>query len=78
MDISFIPHLARLAAGLGRLGFAVAPCEGTYFLTADYAPLGIEDGDGELCRRMTVEAVLNNSFGFGGHNASILAKRFVG
>ena len=29
-------------------------------------------------RQMKVEAVLNNSFGFGGHNASILAKRFVG
>jgi len=29
-------------------------------------------------RQMKVEAVLNNSFGFGGHNASILAKRFTG
>jgi 3-oxoacyl-[acyl-carrier-protein] synthase II len=29
-------------------------------------------------RQMKVEAVLNNSFGFGGHNASILAKKFVG
>ena len=29
-------------------------------------------------RQMKVETVLNNSFGFGGHNASILAKRFTG
>ena len=29
-------------------------------------------------REMKVDAVLNNSFGFGGHNASILAKKFAG
>ena len=29
-------------------------------------------------RQMKVNAVLNNSFGFGGHNASILAKKFLG
>lgn len=28
-------------------------------------------------RKMQVNAILNNSFGFGGHNATILAKRFV-
>jgi 3-oxoacyl-[acyl-carrier-protein] synthase II len=28
-------------------------------------------------RAMKVQAVLNNSFGFGGHNASILARKFV-
>jgi 3-oxoacyl-[acyl-carrier-protein] synthase II len=28
-------------------------------------------------RKMQVDAILNNSFGFGGHNATILAKRFV-
>jgi 3-oxoacyl-[acyl-carrier-protein] synthase II len=36
----------------------------------DYVP--------NTARPMTVQAVLNNSFGFGGHNASILAKKFVG
>ena len=36
----------------------------------DYVP--------NTARRMNVEAILNNSFGFGGHNASILAKKFVG
>ena len=36
----------------------------------DYAP--------NTARPMKVNAVLNNSFGFGGHNASILAKKFAG
>jgi len=36
----------------------------------DYVP--------NIARQMKVEAILNNSFGFGGHNAAILAKRFVG
>jgi 3-oxoacyl-[acyl-carrier-protein] synthase II len=29
-------------------------------------------------REMTVNAILNNSFGFGGHNATIVAKKFLG
>jgi 3-oxoacyl-[acyl-carrier-protein] synthase II len=29
-------------------------------------------------RPMPVNAIVNNSFGFGGHNASIVAKKFVG
>jgi 3-oxoacyl-[acyl-carrier-protein] synthase II len=29
-------------------------------------------------REMNVNAIINNSFGFGGHNASIAAKKFVG
>jgi 3-oxoacyl-[acyl-carrier-protein] synthase II len=29
-------------------------------------------------RELKVEAVLNNSFGFGGHNATVAARRFVG
>jgi len=36
----------------------------------DYVP--------NTAREMKVNAVINNSFGFGGHNASILAKKFVG
>jgi aspartate/methionine/tyrosine aminotransferase len=33
----------------------VVPCAGTYFITADVAPLGFAD-DVALCRTMTVEA----------------------
>ena len=29
-------------------------------------------------REMKIEAIANNSFGFGGHNATVIAKRFVG
>jgi 3-oxoacyl-[acyl-carrier-protein] synthase II len=36
----------------------------------DYVP--------NTARPMKVNAVVNNSFGFGGHNASIIAKKFVG
>ncbi|MGO8931028.1 MAG: beta-ketoacyl-ACP synthase II [Limisphaerales bacterium] len=36
----------------------------------DYVP--------NTAREMIVNAILNNSFGFGGHNASILAKKFLG
>jgi aspartate/methionine/tyrosine aminotransferase len=46
----------RFAAGLAGLGFAIAPCEGTYFITADVSPLRLNADDVELCRRMTVEA----------------------
>ncbi len=46
----------RLAGGLSRIGFDVAPCQGTYFITADAAPLRLNVDDVELCRIMTVEA----------------------
>ncbi|MGA9779689.1 MAG: beta-ketoacyl-ACP synthase II [Limisphaerales bacterium] len=36
----------------------------------DYVP--------NTAREMKINAVINNSFGFGGHNASIAAKKFVG
>ena len=36
----------------------------------DYVP--------NTAREMTVNAIVNNSFGFGGHNATVAAKRFVG
>jgi len=29
-------------------------------------------------RQMKVNAIVNNSFGFGGHNASLVAKKFNG
>jgi N-succinyldiaminopimelate aminotransferase len=46
----------RLASGLAKLGFSVAPCSGTYFVTVDFAPLGLAGTDVEICQRMTVEA----------------------
>ena len=36
----------------------------------DYVP--------NTARELTVNAIINNSFGFGGHNASIVAKKFAG
>ena len=36
----------------------------------DYVP--------HTAREMKIEAILNNSFGFGGHNATVVGKRFVG
>ncbi len=36
----------------------------------DYVP--------NTAREMTVNAIVNNSFGFGGHNASIVARKFLG
>jgi N-succinyldiaminopimelate aminotransferase len=46
----------RLAAGLAKIGFGIVPCAGTYFVTADVAPLGLPGTDAELCQRMTEEA----------------------
>ncbi len=46
----------RFAAGIAALGFGVAPCAGTYFITADVSPLRLNEDDVDLCKRMTVEA----------------------
>ncbi len=46
----------RLAAGLARAGFAVLPCHGSYFLDADFRPLGFTGDDVAFCRVMTAEA----------------------
>ncbi len=46
----------RLSAACAGLGFGVVPCAGTYFLTLDVAPLGLDTDDVALARRMTVEA----------------------
>lgn len=48
--------------------------------------INVEDQDAECAidcakegaREMSINAVLNNSFGFGGHNATIAAKKFAG
>ena len=46
----------RLAEGCAHLGAGVIPCKGTYFLTLDMAPLGLDGDDAALAKRMTVEA----------------------
>ncbi|MHA1113570.1 MAG: aminotransferase, partial [Alphaproteobacteria bacterium] len=45
-----------LRAGLERIGFAPAVCDGTYFLNVDFRPLGFDGTDEEFCRHITVEA----------------------
>lgn len=47
----------RLLAGLRAAGFAAEPCEGSYFLVADFTPLGWNGGDdAAFCRYLTAEA----------------------
>ena len=46
----------RFAAGLARIGFGVIDCQGTYFITADIAPLGFDGDDTAFCRHITINA----------------------
>jgi aspartate/methionine/tyrosine aminotransferase len=46
----------RLKAGLQGIGFAVADCAGTYFLNADFRPLGFNGSDEDFCRHITGKA----------------------
>jgi aspartate/methionine/tyrosine aminotransferase len=46
----------RLAKHCAALGPGVIPCQGTYFLTLDLGPLGLDGDDAALAKRMTVEA----------------------
>jgi len=45
-----------LGGGLTELGFEVLPCDGTYFITTDFRPLGFNGDDVEFCRHITTEA----------------------
>jgi aspartate/methionine/tyrosine aminotransferase len=45
-----------LAAGLAALGFGVLPSRGSYFITADFRPVGFAGGDVSFCRTLTEEA----------------------
>ena len=40
----------RLSAGLARLGFGVLEARGSYFVTADFSPLGFAGDDVAFCR----------------------------
>ena len=46
----------RFGAGLKEIGFAVVDCAGTYFISADFRPLGFNGDDVEFCTHITVEA----------------------
>ena len=46
----------RFAEGLNEIGFGVVDCAGTYFISADFRPLGFNGGDVEFCKHITVEA----------------------
>jgi len=46
----------RLADGLRAVGFDVLPCRGSYFLTADFRPLGFAGDDVAFCRYLTEQA----------------------
>ena len=45
-----------LAAGLAELGFGVLPSRGSYFVTADFRPVGFAGDDVSFCRTLTEEA----------------------
>jgi aspartate/methionine/tyrosine aminotransferase len=45
-----------LAGGLARIGFGVLPVQGSYFITADFAPLGFRGDDAGFCRHITEAA----------------------
>ena len=46
----------RLAQGLEDVGFGVIPCQGTYFITTDFRPLGFNGTDVEFCKHITTNA----------------------
>ncbi len=46
----------RLARGLAEVGFDVLPTAGSYFLTADFRPLGLHGSDDAVCRHLTEAA----------------------
>lgn len=41
---------------LSAIGFDVLPCDSTYFMNADFRPLGFDGDDVQFCRHLTVEA----------------------
>ena len=46
----------RLSAGLRGAGFGVLPTQGSYFVTADFAPTGFAGDDVAFCRHITEAA----------------------
>jgi len=46
----------QIARGLGAIGLTVLPTQGTYFITADFSPLGFNGDDVAFCRHITEQA----------------------
>ena len=46
----------RLSSGLAGLGFGMLPAMGSYFVTADFSPLGFAGDDVAFCRHITEHA----------------------
>jgi aspartate/methionine/tyrosine aminotransferase len=46
----------QLSGGLARLGFAVLPAQGSYFVSADIRSIGFAGDDVAFCRQLTEEA----------------------
>ncbi len=42
--------------GLSALGFEMAPCQGTYFVTGDFSGLPLEGTADDVCRKLTIDA----------------------
>lgn len=45
-----------ICRGLAEIGFVMAPCQGTYFVTADLSAFGLNGTADQICRQLTVEA----------------------
>jgi len=71
----------RLAAGLAALGFGVLPAQGSYFVTADFRPLGFTGDDVAFCRHITetarVTAIPVSAFYAGGEGVPNHYARFA-
>ncbi|MBF0269318.1 MAG: aminotransferase [Alphaproteobacteria bacterium] len=46
----------KLKAGLQRIGFKTLEAKGSYFLSADFRPLGYKGADADFCRYITEQA----------------------
>ena len=74
-------HMLGAAGAVEMIACAKAIQTGTVPPTINYQ---VPDPECDLdyvpntARQLSVEAAINNSFGFGGHNASVIAARFVG
>ena len=74
-------HLLGAAGGIELIASVMSIRDNMVHPTINYEtpdPLCDLDYVPNTAREMTVNAIVNNSFGFGGHNASIVAKRMTG